>query len=74
MAGGILSCSDAIAKALRKNTMQNPEKGNGNGHKKGHHEVCSWAPVLNAVARWEHEGGCAVCHNCGFTKCGKEST
>ncbi|MFA4920199.1 MAG: hypothetical protein WC581_13260 [Thermodesulfovibrionales bacterium] len=18
----------------------------------------------------EHEGGCAVCHNCGFTKCG----
>jgi len=18
----------------------------------------------------EHEGGCAVCHNCGFTRCG----
>ncbi len=38
--GRILSCSDALAKAMER-----------------YHAV-------------EHEGGCAVCHNCGFTKCG----
>jgi len=51
--------------------------GNGNGKKNGnggrsvveesHHMVGACVECGGAV---EHEGGCAVCHDCGFTKCG----
>jgi ribonucleoside-diphosphate reductase alpha chain len=56
-----------------------PAKGNGNGNgKKGaggglspseqtHHMVGACVECGGAV---EHEGGCAVCHDCGYTKCG----
>ena len=67
--GRILSCSDAIAKALEKYHAKS-EKGNGNGHKKGHHEVVLMGACPECGGAVEHEGGCAVCHNCGFTKCG----
>ncbi len=66
--GKITSCSDAIAKALEK-YMQRGEKGNGNGSKS-----YSVAMLIGACPECggavEHEGGCAVCHSCGFTKCG----
>ena len=66
--GKITSCSDAIAKALEK-YMQRGEKGNGNGGKK-HHEVMLIGACPECGGAVEHEGGCAVCHSCGFTKCG----
>jgi ribonucleoside-diphosphate reductase alpha chain len=66
--GKITSCSDAIAKALEK-YMQRGGKGNGNGggRKKDAMLIGACPECGGAV---EHEGGCAVCHSCGFTKCG----
>ena len=66
--GKITSCSDAIGKALEKYT-QRGEKGNGNGSKSGSVSMLIGAcPECGGAV--EHEGGCAVCHSCGFTKCG----
>ena len=64
--GRILSCSDAIAKAI-DNYKTDGKKGNGNGHKEDIMLIGACPECGGAV---EHEGGCAVCHNCGFTKCG----
>jgi ribonucleoside-diphosphate reductase alpha chain len=66
--GKITSCSDAIAKALEK-YLQRGEKGNGNGGN-GHSEVMRIGQCPECGGAVEHEGGCAVCHSCGFTKCG----
>jgi ribonucleoside-diphosphate reductase alpha chain len=67
--GKIHSCSDAIAKAMEKYHMKS-EKGNGNGHKDGHQVMMIMGACPECGGAVEHEGGCAVCHNCGFTKCG----
>jgi ribonucleoside-diphosphate reductase alpha chain len=66
--GKITSCSDAIAKALEK-YLQRGERGNGNGGN-GHGEVMRIGACPECGGAVEHEGGCAVCHSCGFTKCG----
>ena len=68
--GKIASCSDAISKAIERYTMVgNKSNGNGsnNGAKKG-------KPIFSGACTEcggavEHEGGCAVCRDCGFTKC-----
>lgn len=66
--GKIMSCSDAIAKALEK-YMQKGNNGNSNGGKKNSVVMLIGAcPECGGAV--EHEGGCAVCHCCGFTKCG----
>jgi ribonucleoside-diphosphate reductase alpha chain len=68
--GKITSCSDAIAKALEK-YLARAGKGNGNGgngHSKGEAMRIGACPECGGAV--EHEGGCAVCHSCGFTKCG----
>jgi ribonucleoside-diphosphate reductase alpha chain len=65
--GKITSCSDAIGKALEK-YLQKGEKGNGNGGN-GHTEVMRIGQCPECGGAVEHEGGCAVCHSCGFTKC-----
>jgi ribonucleoside-diphosphate reductase alpha chain len=66
--GKILSCSDAIAKAIEKYPYS--AKGdNGNGKSK-YNEVMLIGACPECGGAVEHEGGCAVCHNCGFTKCG----
>lgn len=67
--GKILSCSDAIAKALEKYYMKK-NKGDGNGHKGTSHEIMLIGACPECGGTVEHESGCAVCHNCGFTKCG----
>lgn len=66
--GKVLSCSDAIAKAVEKYSTKT-DKGNGNGHKDSHHEVMFIGACPECGGAVEHEGGCAICHNCGFTKC-----
>jgi len=63
--GRILSCSDAIANALEKYNVKG-EKGNGDRHK----VVLLMGACPECGGAIEHEGGCAVCYNCGFTKCG----
>ncbi|MDA8087663.1 MAG: vitamin B12-dependent ribonucleotide reductase [Nitrospiraceae bacterium] len=74
--GKILSCSDAIAKALEMYHMKDTEgngNGNGNGKKKDTGHVYEETMLIGACPECggsvEHESGCAVCHNCGFTKC-----
>lgn len=66
--GKITSCSDAIAKALEK-YLERGEKGNGHGGN-GHGEVMRIGQCPECGGAVEHEGGCAVCRSCGFTKCG----
>ncbi|MEJ2697530.1 MAG: vitamin B12-dependent ribonucleotide reductase [Candidatus Sulfobium sp.] len=68
--GKITSCSDAIAKALEKYLVRAGKgSGNGgNGHGKG--EVMRIGACPECGGAVEHEGGCAVCRSCGFTKCG----
>ncbi len=66
--GKISSCSDALSKAIERYT-QIDKKGNGNGsdiHSKPLFIVGACPECGGAV---EHEGGCAVCRDCGFTKC-----
>ncbi len=67
--GRVLSCSDALAKAIEKyNAHGKKDNGNGNGHKNTADIVLIGAcPECGGTV--EHEGGCAVCHSCGFTKC-----
>ncbi|MBI4691085.1 MAG: vitamin B12-dependent ribonucleotide reductase [Nitrospirae bacterium] len=66
--GQIFSCSDAIAKALEKYHSVH-DKGNGNGHKDGS-DIMLIGACPECGGAVEHEGGCAVCRNCGFTRCG----
>lgn len=78
--GKILSCSDAIAKALEKYYHAVPEGKKGNGKSKGHlgvavaetsqQEVMQIGACPECGGAVEHEGGCAICRNCGFTRCG----
>jgi ribonucleoside-diphosphate reductase alpha chain len=64
--GKITSCSDAIAKALEKYLM----KGDGGDGDRGYKEVMFIGRCPECGGAVEHESGCAVCHNCGFTRCG----
>lgn len=66
--GRILSCSDAIAKSLEK-YLSNTEKAPTDSKAK-YTEVMFIGACPECGGAVEHEGGCAVCHACGFTKCG----
>ena len=70
--GKILSCADSIAKALESYHLK--EGGNGNGRKDFDKDYELETLLVGACPECggtvEHESGCAVCHNCGFTKCG----
>lgn len=66
--GKITSCSDAIAKSLEK-YLQKQGNGNGDGGK-SYKAVMFIGRCPECGGAVEHESGCAVCHNCGFTKCG----
>jgi ribonucleoside-diphosphate reductase alpha chain len=63
--GRILSCSDAIANSLQR-YREKGSKGNGDSHK----VIMLMGACPECGGAIEHEGGCAVCHNCGFTRCG----
>lgn len=64
--GKIASCSDAISKAIERYTEQG-NKGNGSRPNKEKPMFCGACPDCGGAV--EHEGGCAVCRDCGFTKC-----
>lgn len=70
--GKIASCSDAISKAIERYTEAG-NKSNGNGSHaavkvKKEKAIFSGA-CTECGGAVEHEGGCAVCRDCGFTKC-----
>jgi ribonucleoside-diphosphate reductase alpha chain len=65
--GKISSCSDAISKALERYNQVENSGGNGNGHKDKTYMLCGACQECGGAV--EHEGGCAVCRDCGFTKC-----
>ncbi|MBI4682144.1 MAG: vitamin B12-dependent ribonucleotide reductase [Nitrospirae bacterium] len=66
--GKIASCSDAISKSIER-YVERGNKSNGNGsHPKKEKAIFSGAcPDCGGAV--EHEGGCAICRDCGFTKC-----
>jgi ribonucleoside-diphosphate reductase alpha chain len=64
--GKISSCADAIAKAIENYVRQKPD---GGILKSSDHAMFIGAcPECGGAV--EHESGCAVCHDCGFTRCG----
>jgi ribonucleoside-diphosphate reductase alpha chain len=68
--GKILSCADGIAKSLQLYRSEgNKKAGNGGGSKPPADDVMIIGACSECGGAVEHEGGCAVCHNCGFTKC-----
>ena len=62
-ANKILSCADAVAKAIRNHVSSagHAEKMEKRSLFKGACPECG--------GRVEHEGGCSVCHSCGFSEC-----
>jgi ribonucleoside-diphosphate reductase alpha chain len=84
--GRILSCSDAIAKAIEKyraiqegsgDMNQKPEVRSENSEASNPRFLTPELPFQplpfgscpECGGAIEHEGGCAVCRSCGFTKC-----
>ena len=59
----VLSCADAVAKAIKNHISS-----------AGHMEKMEKRSLFKGACpecggRVEHEGGCAVCHSCGFSEC-----
>ncbi|MBF0342879.1 MAG: vitamin B12-dependent ribonucleotide reductase [Nitrospirae bacterium] len=80
--GKISSCADAIAKAIEQYNVEGHDertngsatgvsvyngKANGNGTTYVENMIVGACPECGGCV--EHEGGCSVCHDCGFTKC-----
>ncbi len=66
--GKISSCSDALSKAIER-YAEISGNGNGNGSKVQNKALFIVGACLECGGAVEHEGGCAVCRDCGFTKC-----
>ena len=76
----VLSCPDAIGKAIEeyymtaKDTFKNNNLLNNTSHSKNKNIKIdenmpgSYCPECNEFL--EHEGGCVICKNCGYSKCG----
>lgn len=60
----VVSCADAIAQAIR----QHLEKANGcRDESLSEQNMFGACPECGGVV--EHEGGCCVCHSCGYSEC-----
>ncbi|MBN1350036.1 vitamin B12-dependent ribonucleotide reductase [candidate division KSB1 bacterium] len=57
----VLSCADAIAKAINQHLNQQNEVQKS---------PITAGACPDCGGPLEHEGGCAVCHSCGFSECG----
>ena len=59
----VLSCADAVAKAIQNHLIDNGYDGTNEAtrHERG---AC---PECGGIV--EHEGGCSVCHVCGYSEC-----
>jgi ribonucleoside-diphosphate reductase alpha chain len=66
--GKIASCSDAISKAIER-YIEQEDKSNGNGSHSKKEKVRLYGACPDCGGAVAHEGGCAVCRDCGFTKC-----
>ncbi|MBI4698126.1 MAG: vitamin B12-dependent ribonucleotide reductase [Nitrospirae bacterium] len=66
--GKISSCSDAISKAIEQYNHIN-KTNNGNGSKTQVKSLFIVGACPECGGAVEHQGGCAVCKDCGFTKC-----
>ena len=61
----VLSCADAIAQAIR----QHMETQNGTGHDTLSSESLPFGACPECGSAIEFEGGCCVCHSCGYSEC-----
>ncbi len=59
----ILSCADAVAQAVRTHVASS--KGEKNSGKRSLYK----GACPECGGQVEHEGGCSVCHSCGFSEC-----
>jgi ribonucleoside-diphosphate reductase alpha chain len=66
--GRIASCSDALSQAIER-YIQTDDDSNGNGAKKQGRTLFIVGACPECGGAVEHESGCAVCKDCGFTKC-----
>ncbi len=69
--GMILSCSDAIAKAMERYLSEKKTPVGKKAVKAAsayHDKIAGSCPDCGGGL--EHESGCAVCRECGFSKCG----
>ncbi len=62
----VTSCADAIAQAIREHTEHNNGKRNQELHNENNMAFGACPECGGAV---EHEGGCMVCHTCGYSEC-----
>jgi len=62
----VTSCADAIAQAIREHTEKNNGKRNQDLHEESNMAFGA-CPECGGVV--EHEGGCMVCHTCGYSEC-----
>ena len=59
----VLSCADAVAKAIQNHLIDN---GYDSDNETTRHERGA-CPECGGIV--EHEGGCSVCHVCGYSEC-----
>ncbi len=59
----VLSCADAVAKAIQSHMMENGYDVNAEVA----HQERGACPECGGIV--EHEGGCMVCHVCGYSEC-----
>lgn len=69
--GRILSCSDAIAKALARYQQQLSTKNPGGNQNQTSpfNDMMLIGACPECGSAIQHEEGCAKCYSCGFTKC-----
>ena len=68
--GRILSCSDAIAKALVRYQQVSSKSINNNHNNVPHfNDMLLLGACPECGSAIQHEEGCAKCYSCGFTKC-----
>lgn len=60
----VVSCADAIAQAIRQHLEKNNGCADDSLSEKSMFGAC---PECGGVI--EHEGGCCVCHSCGYSEC-----